>query len=977
MGFCRYCGSKLSETGAFCENCGKPVNVMPKPSATKTEEFMAKRDAQRAEVTRQKSTKKKRPFLRFTAFAMVVTLIITAFFKPGFLRKKHTPEDDYDYASKPFSEGLSDSSNPSNDPYYDMRIVDEDYEIVVGDFDLEQVASGEIDSENNTISSSDVSLSVDPLFLDEATSATIEKATSEVICDMGGVEVPLTIVDCKANGVTEDSLVNISMRISCGENERVAAGYIDESGVMHPIPYTYNRNTGILTITSTHLSKYCGFPVENDRMSNAMLSYVFVDEMFNGSEDTDIKSISDYIESTVQSPEDLSNAMILANGLSDGNFVVGNLNSAFGLYDGMISSAADGAGSWIFTQGNIGTVGEIMNTNFGKAGTWMVKEMKFGPELKAANINDKFASSYPSEFLRKSGMALNRLNLAVSVFKIGDTVLKEGWRSQDAASSATKTLIETCLFKLGESVNWSSYGLNVYLLGVSLLSYSLDQFATTATEGRKQVYISAYQKYYQTKGTDGGYRSAATWREKFNNILENGGGTDEVEAEIDSYVNEFWKKADQMDAAYLDSLLTEDDKAALGAAAQGGLNEQLKKSISDSYKADLREYIANILRVMNEQKKTKMIEQAQEDYDLFALQMNQVVTVRIVSDYTGRENSLYDGCIVRFKDIEGKVDDPAAWQTILNSEGSGSLKFTLLGHMMANAGTTLEIVRRDGDLEEIIDTKDFVFKEDNSGKYTKLYAVMMLHEDHTDMQDPQAETADGDNDIYYEEPEENGQTSDSKRPVKYVYYSDYVERKADCDYSSAIRVPLAKSLEGSVIDISDGTFTIRGLDSSFHQGREDVLKMMAEELGVQSDDEMLSASSGSITNFSMDSTVSNIEIIGSLYQDNGFNAPINIDSFHADVVIDRNWSGYDEDGSYSEDTHCDLELHYDPLYAQSNDTYLYQMDIDGQERWVIELVLVFTAEGTSKTHEVESDGTRDYDDDFLKDYVVKVLYVGE
>ena len=145
--------------------------------------------------------------------------------------------------------------------------------------------------------------------MDESCSAKIEKATETVACDMGGVSVLLTIVDCKADRITTDSLIDIEIPLELNESESAGAGYIDEEGVMHPIPHTYDKDSGVLTIHTTHLSKYCAFPIENERMSNAMLSYVFIDDLVGDDANAELDSMIQYIEAAKMAENDLSMGM--------------------------------------------------------------------------------------------------------------------------------------------------------------------------------------------------------------------------------------------------------------------------------------------------------------------------------------------------------------------------------------------------------------------------------------------------------------------------------------------------------------------------------------------------------------------------------------------------------------------------------------------------------------------------------------------
>ena len=998
MPYCEQCGNKLKDNAKFCTNCGAKVNnsaqssdnAASESSANMTQAFIANRqksiqpersrrsdNAERSNNVKRSGKKRGKAAV---AFLMVIVFVVTAFFKPGFLRKKDTPEEDASFMFSDVTGSTQDNNGSSagsdsyddsasdEDPYYDLRIIDGDYDITIDDYELTPVAEENLGSDNNIIFGEGVSLAVDPGLLDEDHTGYISKSEGTVSCDFAGVVVPLTIVDCKIDGITSDSMIYINMPLKLEEDEVAGAGYIDEEGVMHPIPHYYDWETGILTIYTTHLSKYCGFPVNNERMSNAMLSYVFADEMVSDEANVDLNQMIEYMEAAQIAGGDLSMGMEIANGLSNGGFVTGNLVGAAGLYEGAVSTVAEGAGNFIFTKGNIGTVGEIMNTNWGKAGTWMPGEHKYGPALKASSINDKFASKYPSAFLEKAGKALNRLNFAVAAFKLANTISNNGWRSEKAAGDATRLAIDTALMIAAESAEIGSYALNIYLIGISLFEYALDSFYTEALEGREQVYFSAYHKYYQNKGTDGGYRSAAEWLKIFKDISNNGGGQKEMEAEIDRYVNEFWVKADEMGPEYLDSIMTDDDRAAFGAAAQGGLNDAMRKKITDAYRSELNDTILNILRVLNMQRRTELLEKYQQEYDNFLMQMNQIVTVRVCTDYSGSKPSKYEGYVVRFKDISGKVDDPQKWQTTLNSEGGGSIRFTFLGHLMANAGTTFEVVKMNGDAEEIIDTVDVHFKTDDSGKYPKLYGVLMLHEEREE--EPEEDVA-AEHEDYSYETEEDTSSADSERPVHYRYYSDSVNR--DEFGNSEVLKALADSFAGSHVDISGGSFTVKGTDSSYHMGKEGMERAIAAAGDTD----------GALIAFGEDWNVSNVELKGSLSDDYGTSAHINIDHFSADCSGYMEVSASDEYGRDSmESTYSGVLTESNSRYSRGNDSYLALEEIDGRECYVMHIYLIVTPKYTENTHQVRTDtdgetSTYDYSNESYGDYMMEITFVGE
>ena len=227
--------------------------------------------------------------------------------------------------------------------------------------------------------------------------------------------------------------------------------------------------------------------------------------------------------------------------------------------------------------------------------------------------------------------------------------------------------------------------------------------------------MRAYNNYYNSKDTDGGYRSSPQWMKVLREIAVNGGGPDAVEAEINRYCNEFWVKADQLGMEYLTNVMTKEEKIAWGAAAQGGLNDEIRKEITATWKKDVIRIVDQVIFVMNRQNEEKAVADFIDRYERTRREMNKILTIRII-DYYKEDgvDSEYAGCIVRFKGMKEKVTDPKKWQTVLNSSGRGTIQFRFLAHLMVNGGNVLEVVRMDGDQEEVLLEQKFKFLVPNT-----------------------------------------------------------------------------------------------------------------------------------------------------------------------------------------------------------------------------------------------------------------------
>ena len=175
------------------------------------------------------------------------------------------------------------------------------------------------------------------------------------------------------------------------------------------------------------------------------------------------------------------------------------------------------------------------------------------------------------------------------------------------------------------------------------------------------------------------------------------------------------------------------------------------------------------------------------------------------------------------------------------------------------------------------------------------------------------------------------------------------------------------------MDISAGTFTIKGTDSSYHMGKADMERAMAAAGDVE----------GSLISFGEDWNVSNVELKGSLSDDFGTSAHVNVDYFHANCDGYMEVSASDEYGRTSlESTYSGELTESNGRYTRGNDSYLALEEIDGQERYVMHIYLVVTPKYTENSHQVQTDtdgetSTYDYTNESYGDYLMEVVFVGD
>lgn len=743
--FCRYCGNEISETASFCTGCGKPVPGKAVPKTEKTQPQFCRKCGKelrpgvifcrscgwevgtslpgqnRPEQTSVRSTENKikkgrgktKTVRGIVAAVLVFALLFTSFVKPGFLRKKPGGNGGKENI-------ISESgTGHSQDGYTGETLLKSEYK-------TELIAEGTLTLEDSTLEKDGVSVTVEEGFLGKERDIQIKRVTEDVSYSFDGEEVPLTVYEVDIDGIHDGSMITIDLPMDKKAAPEYGAGYIDdETGELKPALSTYDPDTGILTIHTTHLTKFCGIPIVNEKTKNAALGYVSGYDFIDSSEKIDYNTMINLLKTSLENDGNIECGMSVLDKIS---MVQGGASFLDGLAgapaaDGVVTGM-DGAGHLIY-KNSVGTVGEIFNTNYGKSGSLSLTP-EFGKKpVHIEGYDSKLKTVYPSKVIEKIGDGLTWAGRFLSLLKVTKGVYEEGLHSKSAGSEALK-------WAAGEAITlyikYGTYtaGLSVYMVGVGALGLAIDYVYSEALAGRKEVYVHAYTKYYAGEG----HRTDDEWIAEFKKIMNNGGGQKEFDAAIDEYVNKFWKECDKISDSYLASVLTDDDRAAWGVATGAGLTPEIRKDISDNYKARLvTKRMPAIFQKLALQNEWELAEKYEAQVESLRKLWNQDITLSIDTmdglSAPGSEDGdeedekcYYAGCTVRFKDIKGKVSDPKAWETVLNKEGKGSIKFKLFPHMLYNVGNEIEIVRTEGGKETVLLTDTFDFQEPYSSYYS-------------------------------------------------------------------------------------------------------------------------------------------------------------------------------------------------------------------------------------------------------------------
>lgn len=229
---------------------------------------------------------------------------------------------------------------------------------------------------------------------------------------------------------------------------------------------------------------------------------------------------------------------------------------------------------------------------------------------------------YVSEFAEGLGNAFNNVGLAAAMVQAAYDFSS----GKDAAlfSNLTKNL---SYFSVGK---WGYNALQLGFVGVYAIDYSLSKFAASAWDGRNEIWYSAYNLYYQRENK----RSAPDWYRTIYSLWEKSDSSkdpnflkDAINDELDSYINAFWR-LDEVDQAFWQS-----EVQKTGFSGGGGLNETLKRDISNAHKTQLvKDLQEPVFDVLERNIRWKLMDEYSKELLNLRNYLNQVTTVLITEN---------------------------------------------------------------------------------------------------------------------------------------------------------------------------------------------------------------------------------------------------------------------------------------------------------------------------------------------------------
>ena len=234
------------------------------------------------------------------------------------------------------------------------------------------------------------------------------------------------------------------------------------------------------------------------------------------------------------------------------------------------------------------------------------------------------------------------------------------------------------------------------LFSVGLINYALNEFISTALQGRTDMYERAYNLYYKEKG-----RSTAEWVHLIRVMVEKGKDPEKtgeaISDEIKRYVNEFWE--DELTVAEYGK---EASPNAWSSGSLGGLNDNVKKEISDYNQMTIERVVENILNRIQIENKINMQSEMRKELFAFQKKMNSIVTITVKDSKAENEPSYFSGAVLRFTNLPSKIEDPEKWESKISEKGTARIQFRVLAHLLAGGPKKMEIVKKSGDKEDVM-----------------------------------------------------------------------------------------------------------------------------------------------------------------------------------------------------------------------------------------------------------------------------------
>lgn len=278
--------------------------------------------------------------------------------------------------------------------------------------------------------------------------------------------------------------------------------------------------------------------------------------------------------------------------------------------------------------------------------------------------------------------AMTGLGVSTACVQLAYDACHNGLRSPETTANAMKSA-------LNMAINFATPSIKMAYVGVGVIDLALTDVQTYAVSQKYNSTKNMYDAYYRRPGIR---RNHTDWRKRFESIYKENkddpqAALDQMNAEIERYVGEYWEVADSDWLSWIEAY---DKNGKLSKYPWPSKKD--RENISAIHQANLYDDLHAVFNTIGRNMYFDSLIEREKEYQKLAAYYNREFSLVIQENTESDQPSTWAGCYARLAPLSASADS-AAWTGRLNEEGGGTLTFTLLGHLNAGFPMTLELYR--------------------------------------------------------------------------------------------------------------------------------------------------------------------------------------------------------------------------------------------------------------------------------------------
>ena len=308
----------------------------------------------------------------------------------------------------------------------------------------------------------------------------------------------------------------------------------------------------------------------------------------------------------------------------------------------------------------------------------------------AANAHTFFSlgEAYDAWVTKPFQNFMSGLGVSTACAQLACNAYNNGFRSAETTFTAVKSSLDI-------AINFATPSIKLAYLSVGMIDLALSDVQTFAVANKYKSTKNMYDAYYKRKENS---RALNDWRTLFESYYKKNKDNpqlvlDMMRAEIDRYANEYWTVAGTDWESWIDAY----EKNGKLSKYPWPVKKD-RENISAIHKSQLYEYLNSVFRTMCRNMYLDSLIEREKEYNKLADFYNTKFSIIIQEDKDKGEKSTWAGCYARLAPLSSTAD-PSSWTGKLNSDGGGTITFTLRAHLKAGFPMTLELYRTSADIK--------------------------------------------------------------------------------------------------------------------------------------------------------------------------------------------------------------------------------------------------------------------------------------